>query len=113
MTNRRHRARSLSPLPNSTPSWVCTNDRPDTGCMIQSADTPRSYLVEVPSGTVQRNQLQCHLSRRPEADSTQSTTATLETRVIATRSQTGTHVGPPSRLTYILEKGKCGILVAT
>ena len=96
--DRRHRARPLSPLPNSTPVWVHTQDRPDPGRVIQSADTPRFYLVEVPSGTVRRNQ--SHLSRRPEADSSQSNPETLERRVIATRSQTGTHVGPPSRLTY-------------
>ena len=93
-----HRARSLSPLPNSTPFWVRTQDRSDPGRVIQSADTPRSYLVEVLSGTVQRNQ--SHLSRRPEADSTQSTPGTPERRVIATHSQTGTHIGPPSRFTY-------------
>ena len=91
--DRQRRARSLLPLPNSTPVWVRTQDRPDPGCVLQSADTPRSYLVEVPSGTVQRNQ--SHLSWRPEADSTQSTPETPERRVIATRSQTGTHVGPP------------------
>ena len=96
--DRRHRARSLSPLPNSTPAWVHTQDRPDPGRVIQSADTPRSYLVEVPSGTVQSNQ--SHLSGRPEVDSTQSTPETPERCVIATRLQTGTHVGPPSRLTY-------------
>ena len=96
--DRCHRARSLLPLPNSTPVWVRTKDRPDPGRVIQSADTPRSYLVEVPSGTVRRNQ--SHLSRRPEADSPQSIPETPERRVIATRLQTGTHVGPPSRLTY-------------
>ena len=90
------RARSLSPLPDSTPVWARTRDRPHPGRVIQSADTPRSYL-EVPSGTVQINQ--SHLSRRPE-DSTQSTPETPERCVIVTRSQTGTHVGPPSRLTY-------------
>ena len=36
----------ISPLPNSTPVWVCTQDRPDPGCMLQSADTPWSYLVQ-------------------------------------------------------------------
>ena len=95
--DRRHRARSLLPLPDSTPVWVCTHDRPDPGRMIESADTPRSYLVKVPSNTVRRNQ--SHLSPRPE-DSTQSTPETPERRVIVTRSQTGTHVGPPSWLTY-------------
>ena len=59
--DRCHRARSLSPLPNSTPDWVRTQNRPDPGRVIQSADTPQSYLVEAPSGTVRRNQR--HLSR--------------------------------------------------
>ena len=96
--DRRHRARSVSPLPDNQAVWVRTRDRPDPGRVIQSADTPRSYLVENPSGTVRRNQ--SHLSRRLEEDSTQTTPENKQRRTIATCSQTGVHGGTTSRLTY-------------
>ena len=105
--DRRHRARFVLPLPNNQAVWVRTRDRPDLGRVIQSADTPRSYLVETPSGTVQRNQ--SHLARRPKEDSTETTPEMEQRHTIATRSQTGARRS--SLQTHILEEGRCGILV--
>ena len=96
--DRRHRARPLPPLPNDETVWVRTQDRQVPGRVIQPATTPRSYIMETPSGTVRRNQ--SHLSPRPGEGQSESVSTEPQQRTIATRSQTGTHIGPPSRLTY-------------
>ena len=42
-------------LPDDTPVWVSTQGRQVPGRVVTTADTPRSYVVEVPSGLVRRN----------------------------------------------------------
>ena len=96
--DRRHRVKPLPPLPDDELVWVRTEDRQVPGRVVQPANTPRSYMVETPSGIVRRNQ--SHLSPRPgEGPSTTAPTEPQQ-RTIATQSRTGTYVGPPSRLTY-------------
>ena len=96
--DKRHRVRSLPPLSNDEPVWIHTQDREVPGRVIQPAATPRSYFIETPSGTVRRNQ--SHLVPRPTGSTHEILTDNQQRRTIATRSQTGTYVGPPSRLTY-------------
>ena len=95
---KRHRVRSVPPLSNDEPVWIHTQDREVPGRVIQPAATLRSYLVETPSGTGCRNQ--SHFVPRPTESTHEISTDNQQRQTIATRSQTGKYVGPPSRLTY-------------
>ena len=95
----RHRVRQQTPLSPDEAVWVRTQERTEPGQVIQPARTPRSYIVQTPSGTVRRNQT--HLTPRPNDRSTEtSLERDTESSRISTRSQTGAHVGPPPQLTY-------------
>ena len=94
--NRQHRARELPSLPDESEVWVTSNNHPIPGRVVTSADTPRSYLVETPSGQLRRNQQ--HLNIVPE----RSTNALpesipVERPRVLTRSQTGTEIVAPKR----------------
>ena len=70
-----------------------------TGRVLTAAHTPRSYPVQTSSGTVRRNQ--SHLICQPEQMDEDSHDEEREPmRTIMTRSQTGTIIYPPQRLTY-------------
>jgi transposase InsO family protein len=97
----RHRVRPQETLLPDESVWVHTQNRKDPGCTIGPADTPRSYLVQTPSGVVRRNQ--SHLTPRPSiinTDETPQPTPEPSQDRVSTRSQTGVQIGPPSRLTY-------------
>ena len=96
--DRSHRVKPLPPLPDDELVWVQTEDRQVPGRVLQPANTPRSYNVETPFGIVRRNQ--SHLSPRPGEGPSATAPTEPQQRTIATRSRTGTYVGPPSRLTY-------------
>ena len=93
----RHRVRVQAPLSADETVWVHTQERTDPGQVIQPAHTPRSYIVQTPSGTLRRNQ--AHLTLRPDHVSGETPPDNEPNRIV-TRSQTGTHVGPPPRLAY-------------
>jgi len=65
--DKRHRTRERSPLHNDCEMWVTSGREPVRGRVVTSADAPRSYFVNTPSGTIQRNQQ--HLQPLPEEDS--------------------------------------------
>ena len=114
--DRRHGVRPLSTLPAGTKVWAKNGKHQIAGKIISSAGTPRSYLVLIPSGQIQRNHH--HLNIRKE-DSSSDINSELEipaptiegpattfppltatTRSpIRTRSQTGTVIRPPERFT--------------
>ena len=105
--DKRHRVKNLTPLPDDQPVWVQTGDRQVAGRVIQPAATPRSYIVQTPSGQLRRNR--SHLTPRPEGSQMDTSESDPHdtpdsnpslTRRIVTRSSTGTYVGPPPRLTY-------------
>ena len=62
--DKRHRVMNLTPLPDDQPVWVQTEDRQVAGSVIQPTATPRSYIVQTPSGQLRRNR--SHLIPRPE-----------------------------------------------
>ena len=68
-----------------------------------SATTPRSYVVETPSGELRRNR--AHLRTRSDFQLTEAPTSTNYSRPV-TRLQTGTAIHapppppPPDRLRY-------------
>ena len=94
--DRRHRVRPLPPYADVLSVWVNTGGRQVPGQIVQPANTPRSFLVNMPSGQVRRNQ------RDLRVRSEESTDTELETRPrsITTRSRSGITVRPPDRLTY-------------
>lgn len=107
--DRRHRVRDLPEIPSDTDVWVTTGGHPIPGRTITQSDTPRSYIVETPTGETRRNRSQLNIAPPPTTDP-QTTNSQLqpqaETRTsagqsrspIRTRSRTGTHIAPPDRL---------------
>uniref|UniRef100_A0A1A8CXN4 Gypsy retrotransposon integrase-like protein 1 n=1 Tax=Nothobranchius kadleci TaxID=1051664 RepID=A0A1A8CXN4_NOTKA len=61
--NRRHRVTELPPLSPGQPVWITDTRR--EGTVISSHSTPRSYIVETPSGAIRRNRH--HLQPLPDA----------------------------------------------
>ena len=53
--DRRHRVRDLPEIPDNTDVWITTGGQPIAGRTITSADTPRSYIVQTPTGETRRN----------------------------------------------------------
>ena len=97
--DRRHRVRDLPDLSEDESVWVHTRNRTEPGRVITSADAPRSYVVETESGDIRRNR--AHITSRPESNTSSSTNTNVPSQSrVATRSQTGTHVRPPMRLSY-------------
>ena len=45
----------LDDLPENAKVWITSEDRLVEGRVIQPAESPRSYLIETPSGVVRRN----------------------------------------------------------
>ena len=91
-----HRVRPLPPYLDELSVWVNTGGTQVPGQIVQPANTPRSYLVNTPSGQVLRNQ------RDLRVRSEELTDTELETRPrsITTRSCLGITVHLPDRLTY-------------
>ena len=90
----RHRTRPLLPIPNDSPVWITTNGNRSQGRVTAPADTPRSYLIETPSGEVRRNR--AHLTIIPDSKETEHTPTPRSP--IQTRTRTGTDIVPPERL---------------
>ena len=93
---------AIPSLPDDTTVWVDTQGVQVPGRIIRTADTPRSYMVEVPSGELRRNQ--AHIRPRTDLQSSAGTPRTEDAPATysrpITRSQTGTAIHPPDRLQY-------------
>ena len=104
--DKRHRARPLADIPDNQPVWVNTDSQQQPGRIVTTAEAPRSYLVDTSSGRVRRNRQQ--LVPMPEnnsnvqspENSTKMSTSMTRSTPVKTRSQTGTRIVPPDRLTY-------------
>ena len=95
--DRCHRARGLPDIPDNTEVWVTTNRHNAPGRILTTANTPRSYIVETPSGEIRRNRHQ--LNVRPPQDNGNISSPPADARTqILTRSRTGTSIIPPERL---------------
>ena len=100
--DRRHRVRTLSPIPDDTNVWVTSGDRPIPGTVTTSASNPRSYIIQTPNqSNLQRNHR--HINLRPnQSGHDESSHPVSPPRRIMTRSQTdtiirGTIIRPPER----------------
>ena len=101
----RHTVRPLTPLPNDTDVWVNVQGRDVPGTVNSSHSTPHSYIINTPTGQVRRNR--SHITRcLPETIPSQPSQQNGTSRPI-TRSQTGTTIRPPDRLTS--KKGRCSV----
>ena len=104
--DRQHRVRNVDPLPDDSPVWVTTRGTQVPGRVISTTNTPRSYTVSTPTGTVRRNRQ--HLNHRLNSTSNNVTDASdnlqdlpqPERDKIMTRTQTGTLIRVPDRLMY-------------
>jgi len=100
-----HRVKDQSDAPIGSEVVITTDDSPVGGRVIAPANTPRSYIVETPSGELRRNRSQFNvLPEQPpdnpvgEPDSAVVPPEPTEPRRIVTRSQTGTAIRPPNTL---------------
>ena len=93
-------------ISDGTDVWITSGDHPVQGKVTKTASVPRSYLVETPTGVVQRNRE--HLNTVPPmsehgrdppdspGDPEETTRdVTQQPDRITIRSQTGTVVRPP------------------
>ena len=97
--DRRHRVSERDDISDGTDVWITSESQPIRGTVTSSGNSPRSYVVETPSGEVRRNR--AHLRVVPERGrngaeeppSAVSTTPIPPTpKVIMTRSRTGTTI---------------------
>ena len=108
--DKRHRVQHLPSLPENTPVKITSGGvQHSSGTIVSQAATPRSYLVETPSGHVRRN---CqHLIPIPEnhpdtqpsdTDQRSSSPQSLPSppSPIMTCSRTGITLKPPKKLTF-------------
>ena len=87
-------------------SCICYHWNLLDGRVCQPAASPRSYVIETPSGEIRRNQN--HLNVLPnipaepasEIETPADSQPAEVPRRIATRSQTGVAIKTPERLTY-------------
>ena len=99
--DKKKKSRPLPPLDYGTTVWVNLQDRQVPGTVSHSADAPRSYHVNIPSGQVRRNRRDL----RPRQQSTLPDRGTENTsNSVMTRSRTGASMYPPDRLTYYHRK---------
>ena len=106
--DKKKKSRPLPPLDYGTTVWVNLQDRQVSGTVSHSADAPRSYHVNVPSGQVRRN----GRDLRPRQQSTLPDRGTENTsNSVMTRSRTGASMYPPDRLTTIRSELKRGDVI--
>lgn len=77
-----NRVHQLPNIPDNTDVWVTRDDRPTRRQVVSTGDTPRSNVVNTPSGTVRQNR--SHLRVVPSSESESSVKPSLITRVIMT-----------------------------
>ena len=61
--DRRHAVHSRPPLSDDTEVWITSGEQPTQGTVVRPAHTPRSYIVNTPTGTIRQNRQ--HLNRVP------------------------------------------------
>ena len=126
--DRSHRVKPRTDMEDGTPAWVSNpSGERSQGHVIAPANTPRSYVVETPTGEVRRNRShivpqvpmpstenQIPKETDNEAGSSSSDQAGHSRNQIprarspiATRLRTGTKILPPERYTEMPNRGSC------
>ena len=116
--DRNHGVKELPDLVDDKDVWITSqsDSDPTRGRVVTAAETPRSYVVEIPTGEVRRNRSQLRVipennptsttasegSQPPESplqkDKTAAETPVVPPKIIMTRSKTETKTSPPDRL---------------
>ena len=105
--DRCHRTRELPTIPEDTEVWITSDGEQRRGKVITPSDTPRSYLVDTPTGVIRRNRRHLNVlpnnsEPEPQPDvsdtplSPQEPNPDISRRI--TRSQSGVVLKPPERL---------------
>ena len=97
----KHRAKKLPPISNDTEVLITTEQEPVPGVVVSPADRPRSYVVETPSGQIERNRIVPERSENSDSSepvNTQQEGESPPPKRIMTGSKTGTTLRPPERL---------------
>ena len=100
--DKRHRTQDVEDIPSRSKVWITSEGRHTEGRVVSPAESPRSYLVDTPTGVVRQNRQ--HLNVAPpaqensEPDTAEQCTDQPPQNRIVTRSETGTTVKPPERL---------------
>ena len=96
--DRCHRVQDLLAIPDNTDVWVTTGGSPTPGRIITTTDTPRSYIVQTPSGEIRRNRSHLNIDHSRVSNTDTQSNTTQERSPIQTRTRTGTTIAPPDRL---------------
>ena len=100
--DKRHRTKESDAIPDGSTVWITSEGERAEDTVISPANSPRSYLVDTPTGTLRRNRQHLNVAPLQPSELTETQPEieqnTESTRRIVTRSQTGTEVRPPERL---------------
>ena len=77
--------------------WVNTQKNQVSGHVVSPVASPRSYIIDVPTGCVRRNR--ANIIHQPTTTSSNSEPPSDDARMI-TRLRSGVLMRPPDRLTY-------------
>ena len=100
----RHGAKELPEIPDDSEVWITSEDKPISGRVVTTGETPRSYVVETDSGELHRNRRQLIVAPELESDSSpvveseQQPELNTPPRRIMTRTRMGIQIQPPDRL---------------
>ena len=95
--DRTRRNKPQAEIPVGTAAWVTTGNQQTTGRIVSPAETPRSYMVETPTGQFRRNRQHLRVTITPNnSTSTSDTTISTQRSPIQTRSCTNTSIFPRS-----------------
>ena len=78
--DRCHGVKTLPSLPDDMTVWVDIQGDQVSGKIVQTAGTPQSYIVEVPSGELRRNR--AHIRARTDLQSIAGTSCTTGSLVV-------------------------------
>ena len=91
-----HAVRNRPSITSDTPVWITSGDDPVPGRVVSPANTPRSYVVDTPSGLVRRNRQ--HLNETQPPQKVTDAEANPARSPIQTRLRSGATLHPPDRL---------------
>ena len=75
--DKQHHAKDLDAIANNCTVWITSGGDRVPGTLISPANSPRSYLVVTPSGTVRRNHIHLNVDPSSVNDHLQSLSRTL------------------------------------
>ena len=96
--DRQHCVVEPDDLSDGAEVWITSESNVIPGTVVSPGETPRSHVVETPTGEVRRNGIHLNVTPETSYEAQGSSPTTSPPKVIMTRSKTGTTVHPPERL---------------